>query len=313
MTSFTGRSPGATYKDILQISNGNSGITTTPMRVSDGEGTDSPLYIGTTGIGVSGAPLGLASEVTIVAAASLPLATAASNYVRISGSAAIASFGLADAGVWRHIRAGSALSLTYGATSIITPSAAPLLLSTGDVINARSLASDGWIIEGLLRNADTHFARNQQFQSFTLQLIHSGGVIKHAIFTDPVNAAASRFAHKITGASETVAATPVGADGSEGFLSGARRSSANNHRIIFDTATQTIADFVGPSIVPVISFTGDNLVARLCFVNITVNGTARVRLCVDLFVQSSGAAFDINTTNILNGEQLFIPIQAFLV
>ncbi len=47
MTSLTGRAPKDTFKDLLQISNGNSGIDATLRTIEDGEGTSGPWQIST--------------------------------------------------------------------------------------------------------------------------------------------------------------------------------------------------------------------------------------------------------------------------
>lgn len=62
MTALTGRVPKDTYKDLLQVSNSNSGIDTTLRRVQDGEGTNGALSLSTTQAGLedgSGAAPGL--------------------------------------------------------------------------------------------------------------------------------------------------------------------------------------------------------------------------------------------------------------
>lgn len=48
MSTLTGSSPKNTYKDLLQVSNSNSGIDTTLRQVEDGEGTASQLYLSST-------------------------------------------------------------------------------------------------------------------------------------------------------------------------------------------------------------------------------------------------------------------------
>ena len=45
MTTLTGKKIANTYKDLLQVSNSNSGIDATLRNVEDGEGTSSPLQI----------------------------------------------------------------------------------------------------------------------------------------------------------------------------------------------------------------------------------------------------------------------------
>ena len=45
MSSLTGKTVKATYKDLLQISNSNAGVDTTARAISDGEGTATLLYL----------------------------------------------------------------------------------------------------------------------------------------------------------------------------------------------------------------------------------------------------------------------------
>ena len=43
--SLTGKTLAASYKDILQVDNSNSGVTTSLKQIKDGEGTASALNI----------------------------------------------------------------------------------------------------------------------------------------------------------------------------------------------------------------------------------------------------------------------------
>lgn len=52
MTTLSGRAPKDTFKDLTQISNGNAGLDSTLRPLEDGEGTQSPLLLSTTGIRV---------------------------------------------------------------------------------------------------------------------------------------------------------------------------------------------------------------------------------------------------------------------
>ena len=45
MATLTGKTIASTYKDLLQISNSNSGVDSTLRVVSDGEATDTVLYL----------------------------------------------------------------------------------------------------------------------------------------------------------------------------------------------------------------------------------------------------------------------------
>ena len=52
MAALTGNSIASTYKDLLQVSNSNSGVDSTVRVVSDGEGTSSALYLSTSKVGI---------------------------------------------------------------------------------------------------------------------------------------------------------------------------------------------------------------------------------------------------------------------
>ena len=52
MTALTGKTPAATYKDLLQVSNSNAGIDGTLRAISDGEGTTSPLSLSTSDVAI---------------------------------------------------------------------------------------------------------------------------------------------------------------------------------------------------------------------------------------------------------------------
>lgn len=52
MATLTGRKPSETYKDLLQVSNNNSGIDATERAVEDGEGTSSILKLSATSVDI---------------------------------------------------------------------------------------------------------------------------------------------------------------------------------------------------------------------------------------------------------------------
>jgi len=54
MTTLTGKLIANTYKDLLQISNSNSGIDATLRNVEDGEGTTSPLQLSNSAVNLTG-------------------------------------------------------------------------------------------------------------------------------------------------------------------------------------------------------------------------------------------------------------------
>ena len=54
MASLAGKTIQSTYKDLLQVSNSNSGVDGSLKTVEDGEGTSSALSISTSGVKSSG-------------------------------------------------------------------------------------------------------------------------------------------------------------------------------------------------------------------------------------------------------------------
>ena len=54
MATLTGQKISNSYKDLLQVSNDNSGIDTTKRAVSDGEGTASPLQLSDSIVNIDG-------------------------------------------------------------------------------------------------------------------------------------------------------------------------------------------------------------------------------------------------------------------
>ena len=55
MATLTGQQQDQSYKDLLQVSNSNSGIDGTLRAVSDGEATESLLYLSSAAVNISGA------------------------------------------------------------------------------------------------------------------------------------------------------------------------------------------------------------------------------------------------------------------
>ncbi|KKL60744.1 hypothetical protein LCGC14_2202300, partial [marine sediment metagenome] len=55
MATLTGQKQNASYKDLLQVSNSNSGIDATLRAVSDGEATASLLELSSAAVNISGA------------------------------------------------------------------------------------------------------------------------------------------------------------------------------------------------------------------------------------------------------------------
>jgi hypothetical protein len=85
------------------------------------------------------------NEVAIASAATCDIGGAGSMCVAITGSAAITGFGK-GANCLRFLRFAAALTLTYNATSLVTPTGANIQAAPGDCCIARSDASGNWRI-----------------------------------------------------------------------------------------------------------------------------------------------------------------------
>jgi hypothetical protein len=143
MTTLTGRSPGNTYKDLLQVSNSNAGVDATLRSVSDGEGTDSALQISTTeakvngdltvtgsvslstGLPVSSGGTGATTEANARIALGLAIGTDVQAYDADLGALA----GLSSAGMVARTGAGTAAARTIAGT------AAEITVTNGDGVS----------------------------------------------------------------------------------------------------------------------------------------------------------------------------------
>ena len=143
MTTLTGRSPGNTYKDLLQVSNSNSGVDATLRDVEDGEGTASALQVSTTeakvngdltvtgsvslstGLPVSSGGTGGTTEANARIALGLAIGTDVQAYDADLGALA----GLSSAGMVARTGAGTASVRTIAGTS------AEITVTNGDGVS----------------------------------------------------------------------------------------------------------------------------------------------------------------------------------
>lgn len=82
--------------------------------------------------------------VDVASAATTDIGAVKSRNLRITGTATITSFGTVRAGTTRTLYFAAALTLTYNATSLITPTAANIAVSAGDSVDLVSLGSGNW-------------------------------------------------------------------------------------------------------------------------------------------------------------------------
>ncbi len=124
---------------------GTTAITFTSVA---GGGSAGPVRIpegGSSAVTAVGAIDNFHTQSTDIASASPDLSAATGDYVNITGTTTITSFGTMIAGVERTLTFTGALILTHNATSLILPGAANITTAANDVAIFRSLGSGNWI------------------------------------------------------------------------------------------------------------------------------------------------------------------------
>jgi hypothetical protein len=107
-------------------------------------------YLPLTGGSLSGA-LNEAKGTDIASGTTTDIGAATGNYVEITGTNTIASFGTIQAGTIRYIRFMGALTITYNATSMILPGARDIKTTAGDRAIFVSLGSGNWVCISFLK------------------------------------------------------------------------------------------------------------------------------------------------------------------
>lgn len=85
-----------------------------------------------------------AAEISLASAATVNIGGAGSQFIEITGVAAITAFDNVQAGVWRFVRFSGVLTLTHNAVSLIIPGGASKTTAVGDAMLALSLGSGNW-------------------------------------------------------------------------------------------------------------------------------------------------------------------------
>lgn len=69
------------------------------------------------------------------------------DFVDVTGTTTITSFGTVAAGIFRVVRFTGVLTLTHNATSLILPAGVNITTTSGDIAGFRSLGSGNWLCE----------------------------------------------------------------------------------------------------------------------------------------------------------------------
>lgn len=185
----------------------------------------------------------------------------------------------------------------------VTNSRTPLSISESDglVTFANGLDASG----GDLRT------RAQRVQSFILEIVNTAGTIQHRIAADSLNFAASSYVAAITGASTTLANTPT-VNSTTPFVSGAGIFASDPRYLILDSVNaQATADGNGIAYVEY-NDTGTAITVAYRPTTQNVNGTSIMRPAVAFSNATTGATFQINTTNIPAGKKIHVRFFGFI-
>lgn len=113
------------------------------------------------------------ARVDLASAATTDLGSVSSQFVRITGTATISSFGSAGAGTRKVLQFAAALTLTYNATSLQLPSNATNITTVaGDTCEVFSLGSGNWVV--------TSYQRARPFYVSPQLTASPGGLLQRA-------------------------------------------------------------------------------------------------------------------------------------
>jgi len=184
-------------------------------------------------------------------------------------------------------------------------SSTPLNWATApsNIKNVPMLADDIHLANGAI------YIQDLKRQAFRFRLQNNSGVIRHSIGQVRDIGAAPVMADKITGASETVTATPTGTDSSTAFVTGAKISSANTSILIFNTATQSNTYFFGQATINFNS-SGTALNVFLTQSSFNVNGVTRNYMILQFTNAATGANFDLTT--LASAKIIDVTIDAYV-
>ncbi|MAH50903.1 hypothetical protein CMI37_34120, partial [Candidatus Pacearchaeota archaeon] len=163
-------------------------------------------------------------------------------------------------------------------------------------------ALSGEAVTGLTNlESDVLTLKGYKAQAWEARFQINSGVIKHQIGAVGASTTAGSWHDKVLNASQSLITTPNGADASTAFSGGAKISGTSPNILIFDTADQgAIADAFLLVATADYDTNGVNISFRAGFTSRDVDGVTIFRPEVQVR-DDSGAAFNINTTNLATG------------
>ena len=192
MATLTGSTIASTYKDLLQVSNSNSGVDATARAVSDGEGTASLLYLSTTEVYSPGT--GGTSNTAFGKNAGDALTTNG-NYNVVLGEEAGTAITTGDNNTLIGYAAGDALvgmtdntAIGYNALTGSSAVDSTVIIGSGAGAGALTAAADGTVLIGYTAGAALTSGADNLAIGETALLEHTTGVRNLAIGNGAMNA-----------------------------------------------------------------------------------------------------------------------------
>jgi len=126
----------------------SGGVTTVALSMDAGTLLDSGLasvFYGINSGTNTSVPAGFGNtSISLASAGTITIGTSPSQNIDITGGGTITSFGNAAEGIIRFVTFDTLSTLTYNATSMVTPNAVDLIVGAGDTIGLKSLGSSNW-------------------------------------------------------------------------------------------------------------------------------------------------------------------------
>lgn len=150
-----------------------------------------------------------------------------------------------------------------------------------------------------------------EWQAFMLRIQNTAGTLQHN-FRNLSKDVSTSFVSGINGASSTLQNTPSGNDATTNFTAGVKISSASNQRLILESADLTSGASLNLLGTMRYQDIGTLVQMFVSTISLNVNGTTRNWLFIDTYNATTGASFNLNTTNIPSGKQLQFQLMGFM-
>lgn len=148
-------------------------------------------------------------------------------------------------------------------------------------------------------------------QAFTLAITNSSGTLQHAIYGQSGAIALGNYSSRINNATASNTNTPTGTDSTTPFAGGGKISSVTANNFIFDTAAQTVG-FTDAVATLEFNSTTNALAVRLQMLSQNVNGVTQYRPNLSFTNPTTGAAVNLTTANIPNGDTIEVRFRGRL-